>query len=88
MKINLNKPLKDLEGKDIENGNMGKLLANVMVGKSGSNDIIKIFELAQKFYRGENVELDTQDLKLVKDIVEKAENLSLLAKAQILKELS
>lgn len=74
------KPVKDIDDKDIT---IGKLLAGQLAG-SNKGDALKLFTWAQKVYNGEPLELDPSDTSTLKDFVKNSEQLTVLAKAQIL----
>jgi hypothetical protein len=84
MKINLNKLIVDLAGKEIEGSNLGQLLAQMLASASTKENTVKMYYWAQKFYAGEEVDLDPIDLSILKSFVEANEQLTVLAKAQIL----
>ncbi len=86
-KVNLNVCLLDLDGKEIETGNMGKLLGSAMAA-SNKGDALKNWSIAQRLYSGEEVELDPADLKMVEEFVKANDGFTNLAKAQILSRLS
>ncbi len=82
--INLNYPIKDLDGNDIESAStLGKLLANQLVSVA-KGDVLKFFDWAMRFNKGEVVELDRSDYEKLKEFVINAETLTILAKGQIL----
>jgi len=88
MKINLNKPIVDLSGKEIENSNLGQLLSQMLATASSKENTIKMYYWAQKFYAGEELDLDPTDLSILKSFIEGNEQLTVLAKAQILEVIS
>lgn len=84
MKINLNKPILALDGKEIEGSNLGQLLSQMLASASTKENAVKMYYWAQKFYAGEEIDLDPTDLAILKSFVESNEQLTVLAKAQIL----
>ena len=84
MKINLNKLIVDLSGKEIEGSNLGQLVAQMLASSSTKENTVKMYYWAQKFYAGEELDLDPIDLSILKSFVEANEQLTVLAKAQIL----
>ena len=74
------KPVKDIDDKDIT---IGKLLAG-QLANANKGDALKLFTWAQKVYNGEPLELDPSDSSTLKDFVKNSEQLTVLAKAQIL----
>lgn len=81
MDFNFN--LLDLEGKEIADANAGKLLANILVS-ANKGDAMKYWTWAQKMYAGKVLELDPSDTETLKNFVKESEQLSILAKAQLL----
>ena len=81
--FNFNFPLVDLDGKEIEGTNIGKVLAQQLM-QSTKGDAVKFFELALDLHKGKVVALDTSDQTTIKDFVKNLETLTNLAKAQIL----
>jgi hypothetical protein len=84
MKINLNKSIVDLSGKEIEGSNLGQLLSQMLASASTKENAVKMYYWAQKLYSGEELDLDPSDLSILKSFVESNEQLTVLAKAQIL----
>jgi hypothetical protein len=82
-KLNLNVNLKGLDGKEIENSNAGKLVANLLASDN-KGDAMKKFSIAQKLYNGETLDLDPSDKQMLKTFVEASEQMTVLAKAQVL----
>ena len=87
MKINLNKQLKDLSGKEMEGANMGQLLSQILASASTKENAVKMYYWATKLYANEELDLDPTDTGILKSFVENSEQLTVLAKAQILEEL-
>lgn len=73
-------PIKDEKNESLT---LGKLLAN-QLAFSGKGDALKIFNWAQKMYNGEVLELDKSDETTLKDLIKNNEQLTVLAKAQML----
>lgn len=86
MEINLNKNLIDLEGKAIENSNIGKIVANALASHTGG-DALKFWDWAKKLYSGKKLDLDPSDLGTLKDFIANHSNFPNLTKAQILEIL-
>jgi hypothetical protein len=83
MKLDFNFLLQDLDGKEIENANAGKLIANCLaIGSKG--DPLKFWSWAQKLQKGIELDLDPSDEKTLKGFIEENEGLTVLAKGQIL----
>lgn len=83
MKLNLNYDLKTLDGVEIPNSSVSKLIANLL-SQDTKSEPLKKWELAKKLYAGEIVELDTTDFNMLKTFVEQSEQMTVLAKGQIL----
>ena len=84
--IKMNVNLVGLDGVEIPNSNAGKLVANLLAQDS-KGDAIKKFSIAQRLYAGEDVELDASDLMMLKTFIETSEQMTVLAKSQILQLL-
>ena len=81
--INLNKILLDLDGKEIENANIGKIVAQTLV-QNPKGDALKIWHIAGKLHKGEELELDKSDEEMLKNLIKESETLTILTKAQAL----
>jgi len=86
MKVDLNKNVKGLNGEDLQDANMGKIVANSLVAGTKGN-AIKFFDWAMKLYNGQVIDLDKADQKTLKDFIENNETLTILFKAQVLEQL-
>lgn len=86
MKLNFNFNLTDLDGKEIENGNVGKILANTLINQT-KGDAVKYWEWALALNKGDILDLDTSDQETLKNFVKDTEVLPVLTKAQLLKVL-
>ena len=88
MNYNFNVPVKNLAGelmKD-ENGKdltAGKILASTLVNQT-KGDAIKYFSWGLDMYNCKVLNLDRSDVKTLTDFVESNEQMTVLAKAQIL----
>lgn len=83
MKLDLNKSIIGLDGKEIPDSNIGKLMASMLVNTS-KGDPLKYFHWAQKLYAGEKLELDPSDVEILKAFIRDNEQMTILAKAQAL----
>lgn len=83
MKLDFNFLLKDLDEKEIENANAGKLIASSLAGVS-KGDPLKYWSWAQKLQKGTPLDLDPSDEKTLKGFITEHEGFTVLAKAQIL----
>ena len=86
--LDFNQPLIGLDGTTVkdEKGEslpVGKLLAG-QLASANKGDALKMFTWAQKIYNGETLDLDKSDEGTLKDFVKNNEQLTVLAKAQIL----
>jgi len=86
MKLLLDKNLIGLDGKDLPDANMGKILANSLVNNTGA-DAIKYLDWALKLYNSEEIQLDDADYKKIYKEVENNKQFTRLVIAQILKEM-
>jgi hypothetical protein len=82
-KIDLNKAITDLDGKNIEGSNLGKLVAQMLVSSS-RGDALKYMSWALKLHAGESLELDPSDVETLKNFIKEHDQLTILSKAQIL----
>lgn len=73
-------PVKDEAKQEIT---LGKMLAN-QIAFSGKGDALKLFGWAQKMYAGETLDLDATDTETLKTLIKDNEQLTILAKAQLL----
>jgi hypothetical protein len=87
MKVNLNKQFKSLDGKEFptDDSNMGKVLASALSSSNKGNSI-KLFDWSMKWFNKQEVEMDDTDFDVLKGLVESAENMNVLCKAQLLAE--
>jgi len=83
MKLNFNFNLVDLDGKEIDNANAGKLVANSLVQQS-KGDALKFWEWALALNKGEELDLDSSDQETLKNFIKDSENFAIIAKAQLL----
>ena len=86
--LDFNQPLVGLDGTAVkdEKGEslpVGKLLAS-QLASANKGDALKMFTWAQKIYNGESLDLDKSDEGTLKEFVKTNEQLTVLAKAQIL----
>ena len=77
MKIDLNKSLIDLEGKEIADSNMGKIVAQTLITGS-KGDALKFWDWANKLYKGEVLDLDKSDQEVFKNFIKENEEWSLM----------
>jgi hypothetical protein len=72
--------IKDETGKDLS---LGKLLSGQLANTT-KGDALKLFTWAQKCYNDQPLDLDPSDRSVLKDFINANENLTILAKAQLL----
>ena len=87
MKLNLDIAILGLDGKEIEGSNLGQLLSQMLASASTKENAIKMYYWATKLYAKEELDLDPSDLSILKSFVESNDQLTVLAKAQILEKL-
>jgi hypothetical protein len=87
MKLDLNKPVKGLDGADLKDSNLSKILANALCGKTEGIEPVKAIDWALKLYNEGFIEIDDSDTEKLKNFIEKEENFTNLLKASLLKEL-
>lgn len=83
MKINLAFNFTNLLGKEISGESAGKILAAYLSTTNKGNSI-KLWDWALKLYNDKDLEIDSTDADVLIGLIENAENLTVLAKAQIL----
>lgn len=86
MQVDLNFDLVGLDG-TTKIAVAGELVAGVLASQA-KGDAIKLFDWAMSFHRKEVVTMDASDLIKLKEIVSNAENITILAKAPILRYLA
>lgn len=80
---NFNKNLVDLDGKEIPESNIGKVIARDLV-QNAKGDPLKIWHIAGKLHSGDDLDLDKSDIQMLKDLIKESPNLTILCKAQAL----
>lgn len=86
MKINLNKNLNGLDGKELNDSNIGKIVATALAS-STQGDALKMMSWATKLYNGEELDLDPSDLITFKEFINSNQNFTVLLKCRILETL-
>lgn len=86
MKIDLNRPLLDLDGKEMAESNIGKSVANFLIAQR-EGDTLKLWEWAQKLHKGETLTLDKSDAKRFKELVLESNSFAVIFKAQLIEAL-
>lgn len=82
MKINLKQFIKQIDGKDTEL-TVGQALSNITL-TSDKGGKMKMFVLAQDFYKKDEIDLDAADLALIKSELETTKAYNVLVTGQIL----
>ncbi|NVM36896.1 MAG: hypothetical protein HWN81_14965 [Candidatus Lokiarchaeota archaeon] len=85
MNLDLNKPIKALDGAELENSNLAKILANTLCGKTEGIEPIKAMDWALKLHNEGSIEIDSTDAEKLKAFITKEENFTNLLKASLLK---
>lgn len=86
--MDFNKPIKSLNGVSAKDQNgkeitLGSILADQLVSGS-KGDAVKFYGWALKLHEGLELELDKSDKQTLKDFITNNEQLTILAKAQLL----
>lgn len=86
--LDFNKALKGLDGQEVKDEKneslpVGKLLAS-QLASANKGDALKMFTWAQKVYAGEALDLDKSDEGTLKEFIKSNEQMTVLAKAQLL----
>jgi hypothetical protein len=86
--LDFNQALKGLDGTEVKDMDgtsvtLGKLLSS-QLASANKGDALKMFTWAQKIYNGETLDLDPSDEATLKDFIKSNEQLTVLAKAQLL----
>jgi hypothetical protein len=83
MRIDMNMPILGLDGEELTNSNIGKLVAQMLVN-TPKGDVLKYFGWAQALYAGNALELDQSDTETLKVFIREHHDLTILVKAQAL----
>lgn len=91
MKVNCTKPITALNGEPIKQGEetatIGLTLSNMILEPGCKLHPVKAYELAKKLYNNKTVEIEEEDVEVIKTAVESSNYLP-IAKAQVLEALS
>ena len=91
-KINLKKPLLQLNGLPVSDGQkevmLSESIANCISQSGSQSNSLKLFEMAEKLYKTGELNVDTTDLTLFKDQVESNQMAAINLKGQVLKEIA
>ncbi len=88
--MDFNKPIKSLNGQTVKNQNgtdvtLGSILADQLVSGS-KGDAVKFYGWALKLHEGKELDIDKSDTQTLKDFITNNEQLTILAKAQLLEQ--
>lgn len=88
--MNFNKPIKSLNGSVVKDQNgkevtLGSILADQLVSGT-KGDAVKYYGWALKLHECQDLDLDKSDKQTLKDFVSNNEQLTILAKAQLLEQ--
>ncbi len=83
--IDLQKSVVDLSGHE-NDMSLGQVLANTLVGQT-EGDSIKLLDWAMALYKKGLISVDNTDFKWLYDFVKNNNNMVVLVKGQILKEM-
>ncbi len=81
--LDFNKPMQTLDGQEMTEITLGKVLAT-QLASSNKGDALKLFTWAQKLYNGQSLDLDPSDETTLKEFIKSNDQLTVLAKAQLL----
>lgn len=88
MKIDLNKKLVDPSGAEISSLNMAKELANGLAQQANSKNPLKVWEWCQRLHTEGGLDLDTEDLNLLKEAIKSAQGFTVMFTGQVLQEIA
>jgi hypothetical protein len=88
--MNFNKSITNLDGIAVVNQNgkevtLGSILADQLVSGS-KGDAVKFYGWALKLHEGKELDIDKSDTQTLKDFITNNEQLTILAKAQLLEQ--
>jgi len=83
MKLDFNFNLKDLDGNDIQGGEAGKIIANLLV-QGTKGDPIKYWDWALKIHQKKPIDVELSDATTLEIFIKSHESLPILTKAQLL----
>lgn len=83
MKINFNYNLVGLDGKEMADANIGKVLANSLFVEAGDIEPIKAVSWAKKLYAGDDIDLDKGELESLKKWLKAEKRFAVALKAEV-----
>lgn len=87
MIINLNYNIVDLDGNELPDSNMAKILAQLIITETNSENAIKMYYWAQKLHKNEELDMDKTDYDMFHKFVESSTRIPVITKAQILEKI-
>jgi hypothetical protein len=92
MELNLNFPIKGLDGEPMLDQNnstaiAGKVFANILVSGTGG-DVIKMYDWALALYKGEVITLDNSDEQMLKKFITESTSMTILLKHNLLESFN
>ena len=82
MKLDLTKNIKGLDGKDLIDGSAARVLASFLM-ESGKGNSLKLFEISMKLVDEKPIDIDKEDCKMLKKMVEEGNQMNIV-KANII----
>ena len=79
----MNTAILGLDGKELEESNIGKLVAQMLVN-TAKGDALKYWHWAQNLHAGKALDLDPSDVETLKNFIKEHDQLTILVKAQAL----
>jgi replicative DNA helicase len=86
MKLNLDKNLLDLKGCPIKEEKLNDIMANILA-MSNVGKPAKMITWAVNLTNNGEIEIDAEEAKFLKDLIEKTPQIVNLAKAQLIEEI-
>jgi hypothetical protein len=83
MELNFNFNFVDLEGKEMQDNNAGKTLANALAYSQDGN-AFKFWDWARKLFKGDKLNLDESDTQTLKSFIESNKSFVVISRAQLL----
>ena len=89
MKLNLSQPFLDIDGNPskTEAFSLGQLLSTFLAGSNSKTDAIKFYEWAKKMHKNEELDLDSQDQKLLIKFISEHDMMVTALRAQLLEAI-
>lgn len=84
IEISLNALLKEVDGKEVPNTTLAKVLSKRLAYASDSGNPVKMYDWATQLWSKGVINVDRTDYDFIKDFVEKDKELLVFAKAQVM----